>query len=230
MKKLSLFLADFITFERKVIMKKIFVWITVLIFAAVSAYAAESPGPLVSVQGPIQQGIDLLRDPQYKDPSKREAQRDKIWEIIRQTFDFVELSMRTLAQDWKNFTPQQRKEFTEVFTDLLKNTYIDKIQSEFQNETIQFLTEEKISDDKAVVKTKVIRNGKIEIPMDYSMRLRDGAWKVYDVAIEGVSMVKNYRTQFKDILAKETPAQLITRLKDKVVQQEKDRTTGKKQN
>jgi len=211
-------------------MKKIFVWITVLIFAAVSAYAAESPGPLVSVQGPIQQGIDLLRDPQYKDPSKREAQRDKIWEIIRQTFDFVELSMRTLAQDWKNFTPQQRKEFTEVFTDLLKNTYIDKIQSEFQNETIQFLTEEKISDDKAVVKTKVIRNGKIEIPMDYSMRLRDGAWKVYDVAIEGVSMVKNYRTQFKDILAKETPAQLITRLKDKVVQQEKDRTTGKKQN
>jgi len=230
MKKLSLFLADFITFERKVIMKKIFVWITVLIFAAVSAYAAESPGPLVSVQGPIQQGIDLLRDPQYKDPSKREAQRDKIWEIIRQTFDFVELSMRTLAQDWKNFTPQQRKEFTEVFTDLLKNTYIDKIQSEFQNETIQFLTEEKISVDKAVVKTKVIRNGKIEIPMDYSMRLRDGAWKVYDVAIEGVSMVKNYRTQFKDILAKETPAQLITRLKDKVVQQEKDRTTGKKQN
>ncbi|OQX17964.1 MAG: hypothetical protein BWK80_38795 [Desulfobacteraceae bacterium IS3] len=211
-------------------MKKIFVWITVLIFAAVSAYAAESPGPLVSVQGPIQQGIDLLRDPQYKDPSKREAQRDKIWEIIRQTFDFVELSMRTLAQDWKNFTPQQRKEFTEVFTDLLKNTYIDKIQSEFQNETIQFLTEEKISVDKAVVKTKVIRNGKIEIPMDYSMRLRDGAWKVYDVAIEGVSMVKNYRTQFKDILAKETPAQLITRLKDKVVQQEKDRTTGKKQN
>ncbi len=211
-------------------MKKICVWIAVLIFAAVSAYAAESPGPLVSVQGPIQQGIDLLRDPQYKEPSKREAQRDKIWEIIRQTFDFVELSMRTLAQDWKNFTPQQRKEFTEVFTDLLKNTYIDKIQSEFQNETIQFLTEEKISDEKAVVKTKVIRNGKIEIPMDYSMRLRDGAWKVYDVAIEGVSMVKNYRTQFKDILAKETPAKLITRLKDKVVQQEKDRTTGKKQN
>ncbi len=211
-------------------MKKICVWISVLIFAAVSAYAAESPGPLVSVQGPIQQGIDLLRDPQYKEPSKREAQRDKIWEIIRQTFDFVELSMRTLAQDWKNFTPQQRKEFTEVFTDLLKNTYIDKIQSEFQNETIQFLTEEKISDEKAVVKTKVIRNGKIEIPMDYSMRLRDGAWKVYDVAIEGVSMVKNYRTQFKDILAKETPAKLITRLKDKVVQQEKDRTTGKKQN
>jgi phospholipid transport system substrate-binding protein len=135
-----------------------------------------------------------------------------------------------LAQDWKNFTPEQRKEFTEVFTDLLKNTYIDKIQSEFQNETIQFLTEEKVSDDKALVKTKVIRNGKIEIPMDYSMRHRDGAWKVYDVAIEGVSMVKNYRTQFKDILAKESPAQLITRLKDKVVQQEKDRTTGKKQN
>jgi len=208
-------------------MKKFIVWITVFVFAAVSVYAAESAGPMVSVQGPIQQGIDLLRDPHYKDPSKREAQRDKIWEIIRQTFDFVEVSMRALAQDWKAFTPPQRKEFTEVFTDLLKNTYIDKIQSEFQNETIQFLGDEKVSDDKAVVKTKVIRNGKIEIPMDYSMRFRDGQWKVYDVAIEGVSLVKNYRTQFKDILAKETPAQLITRLKDKVVQQEKDRT-GKK--
>lgn len=210
-------------------MKKFLVCIAaVFVFAAVSAHAADSAGPMVSVQGPIQQGIDLLRDPQYKDPSKREAQRDKIWEIIRQTFDFVEVSMRALAQDWKNFTPQQRKEFTEVFTDLLKNTYIDKIQSEFQNETIQFLGDEKVSDDKAVVKTKVIRNGKIEIPMDYSMRLKDGQWKVYDVIIEGVSLVKNYRTQFKEILAKDTPAQLITRLKDKVIQQEKDRTTGKK--
>lgn len=203
-------------------MKKIIVTIIVLLFA-VSAYAAEQKTALASVQSPIQQGIDLLRNPEYKDVSKREIQRDKIWEIVRQAFDFTEVAMRALAQDWKNFNKEQRADFTEVFATLLKNTYIDKLQSEFQDETVQFIGEEKVSDDKCAVKTKVIRNGKIEIPMDYSMRLRDGQWKVYDVIVEGVSLVKNYRTQFKDILSKETPDQLIIRLKEKVVKQDKDR-------
>lgn len=203
-------------------MKKIIAMILVLLFAS-SVYAAEQKTAMASVQMPIQQGIDLLRSPEYKDVSKREIQRDKIWEIVRQAFDFTEVAMRALAQDWKNFNKEQRAEFTEVFATLLKNTYIDKLQSEFQDETVQFLTEEKISDDKRVVKTKVIRNGKIEIPMDYSMRLKEGQWKVYDVVVEGVSLVKNYRTQFKDILSKETPDQLITRLKEKVTKQDKDR-------
>jgi phospholipid transport system substrate-binding protein len=203
-------------------MKKIIVTILVLLFAS-SVYAAEQKTAMASVQMPIQQGIDLLRNPEYKDISKREIQRDKIWDIVRQAFDFTEVAMRALAQDWKNFNAEQRKEFTDVFADLLKNTYIDKLQSEFQDETVQFLTEEKISDDKRVVKTKVIRNGKIEIPMDYSMRLKEGQWKVYDVIVEGVSLVKNYRTQFKDILSRETPDQLITRLKEKVTKQDKDR-------
>ncbi len=208
-------------------MKKFIALIMIVMFCAFSVQAAEQENAMSAVQGPIQKGIDLLRNMQYKDASQREVQRDKIWEIIRQAFDFNEVAMRALAQDWKNFNSEQRKAFTEVFTDLLKNTYIDKLQSEFQDETVQFLNEEKVADDKRVVKTKVIRNGKIEIPMDYSLKGKDGKWKVYDVSIEGISLVKNYRTQFKDILSKETPDQLITRLKEKVAKQDKDRMEKK---
>ena len=84
-------------------MKKIIALIIIVVFSTCSAQAAEQENAMSAVQGPVQQGIDLLRNMQYKDASQRELQRVKIWEIIRQAFDFNEVAMRALAQDWKNF-------------------------------------------------------------------------------------------------------------------------------
>ncbi|MGD8543309.1 MAG: ABC transporter substrate-binding protein, partial [Desulfobacteraceae bacterium] len=89
-------------------------------------------------------------------------------------------------------------------------TYIDL--------AVEFLEEEILSDDKAMVKTKVRREG-VETPVDYRMLRQDGRWLVYDVNIEGVSLVQNYRTQFREILAKETPEELIQKLRDKIREQ-----------
>jgi phospholipid transport system substrate-binding protein len=176
-----------------------------------------------ALKGPVDEGIKLLSDPKYKNPSLKKAQREKIWEIIRKAFDFTELSGRALAANWKTLNPQQRKEFSEVFSEVLGNTYLDKIQGGYRDEKVAYLGQEMVSETKAVVKTRIIRE-KSEIPVDYSMRFKDNAWKVYDVHVEGVSLVQNYRSQFNEILAKDSPDELIKKLHKKLEDQRKSDT------
>ncbi len=204
-------------------MKKSMVLFLLIIAMCITVplYGAQ-PGPLEQVKVPIEKGIALLKDPQYTAADKKELQREKIWEIMHEAFDFKLISMRALARSWKDFSPKEQEEFISAFTELLRNTYIDKIQGEFHDEEIVFLNQDMISEDKAVVKSKILR-GKVEIPMDYSMYFHDAKWWIYDVNIEGVSLVSNYRTQFKNILEKEKPQQLIQRLKEKNDKHERDR-------
>lgn len=163
--------------------------------------------------------IRILKNPEYQNNLKKPEQQEELWEIMQVVFDFREISIRTLARNWKEFSPDQQKEFIEVFSEFLGNIYIDRIQGEYKNEKIVYKGQEMVSETKALVKTKIVRENNIEVPVEYRMRLRKGAWRIYDVRIEGVSLVKNYRTQFKQILMKKTPAQLIQKLKDKIEQQ-----------
>lgn len=187
--------------------------------------AAFGGQPLEAIKHPIEESLTILKDPQYLDKEKRDIQREKVWEIIRQVFDFEAISMRAVAMQWRDFSDQQKRAFTEVFTELLRNTYLDKIQGELQDEQVIFSGEE-IETDKAVVKTRVL-SGKTEIPMDYSLYLNGNKWLIYDVKIEGVSLVKNYRSQFKDFLSKEGPDQLIQKLKEKNEQHAHERNMAK---
>jgi phospholipid transport system substrate-binding protein len=171
-------------------------------------------GPMNSLRKPIEDITKILQSSKPQTVDEKQAQRDKIFVITRQIFDFVEMGKRSLARNWKNFTPEQRKNFSDVFADHLNNTYMDKIQSEYQDETVEFLSEEKVSDDKALVKS-IIKRRTVNVPVDYSVLLSNNVWRVYDVNIEGVSLIKNYRTQFDEILSKETPDQLIDRLRKK---------------
>jgi phospholipid transport system substrate-binding protein len=171
--------------------------------------------PMEALKIPIENVLSLLKDPKYKDPDQRQQQRDKIFAITRKLFDYTEMSKRTLARNWKSFSPQEQLQFVDVFADHLSNSYMDKIQGEYKGETVVFLGQEMVADGKALVTTKVQRQSG-DISVDYSMMLVDNQWRVYDVNIEGVSLIKNYRTQFDQILVKESPAQLIERLKKKV--------------
>ena len=189
-------------------------------------YVAHSAQPMDSLRKPIDEVLRILEDPQYKDAANKSAQREKIWQITQNVFDFREISIRTLARNWKKLTPEQQKEFTDVFSQFLSNTYIDRIQGGYRNEKIVYQAQDMISENKAIVKTKIIRENSIEVPVEYRMRMRKNTWRIYDVRIEGVSLVKNYRTQFKQILMKETPDQLIERLKTKLEKQ-KSKTSSK---
>lgn len=171
--------------------------------------------PLDALKAPIEKVLELLNDPKFKDPVHRQQQREKIFEITNKIFDFTEMSKRALARNWKSFSPQEQRQFVDVFSEHLNNTYMDKVQGEYKGETVTFLNQEMVSEGKATVTTKVQREPSA-ISVDYSMLMVDNHWRVYDVNVEGVSLIKNYRTQFDQILAKETPAQLIERLKKKV--------------
>lgn len=193
----------------------------ILLFTVLPSLA-HSEQPLNVIQEHVDQVINILKDPQYKEKAQEDLQLEKIWEVILQIFDFREMAKRTLARHWKSFTNQERKEFSHLFTKLLGNTYLDKIQKGYQDEKVIYLAQEMITSSKALVKTKILRET-IEIPVFYRMIDRGENWKVYDVNIEGVSLVKNYRAQFSKILMKKSPSQLIEILQKKIKRQERER-------
>lgn len=181
--------------------------------------SAEPADPMATIKGPIDGIIVILNDPQYKMKDARDVQRDRIWETVKPMFDFREISMRAVARNWRSFSNEEKTQFTNVFATFLGNTYIDKIQGEYHNEKIVYQGQQIKAEKYAEVKTQLIRET-VETPVNYRMiKRQDGSWKVYDIIVEGVSLVKNYRTQFANILKKETPAQLIQRLKDKLIEQ-----------
>jgi phospholipid transport system substrate-binding protein len=180
---------------------------------------AESPSPLETLKGPFDQIVSILNDPAYKTEKQKISQRDKIWLVARPLFDFAEISRRTVGKDWDRFSEEEQTRFTDIFAEFLGNTYIDKMQGEYHNEKIVFF-KELVKGPIALARTKLVRES-LEIPIDYRMKQVDGHWKIYDVLVEnGVSLVKNYRVQFKSILQKESPAQLIERLKIKLAEQQ----------
>ena len=151
----------------------------------------------------------LLSDPAYKNEATRPGLRHQLITTIETIFDTKELSRRALGAQWSKFSPDQQARFVTAFGTLLQNTYLDKIES-YTDEKVHYLGEQSLGDGKAEVATKVTGHGK-EIPVTYRLINRDG-WKVYDVVIEGVSMVQNYRSQFGQILMNESPDALIQKI------------------
>jgi phospholipid transport system substrate-binding protein len=194
-------------------MKRLFVGLSILMLILISlpVYAG---APLDAVKINADQVLDILRDPKLKAASAKEMKKNKLRAVYVNMFDEVELSRRSLGMNWNKLNAAQRREFVKLFEQVLEKAYADRILS-YTNEKIEFTKESMISGALAEVRTKVITASK-EIPIYYRVILKDGTWKVYDVTIENVSLVQNYRTQFNDILAKNTPEQLLEILRKKV--------------
>lgn len=189
-----------------------------LLFTGLSGATAAELSPLESLRSPLNQIILLLNDSAYIETDQKAAQREKIWEIARPIFDFAKISRRAVGKSWDRFTLSEQVRFIDVFARFLGTTYVGRLQGEYDNEAIDY-QKELIKANRALVRT-IIRHQNTEIPVDYRLNKIDGAWKVYDILIEGgVSLVKNYRVQFSSILQKESPAQLIERLENKLAEQ-----------
>lgn len=200
-------------------MKKILFALVVLMCLGI-VNTASAVEPMEAFKEPMEKILKLLADPQYKETHTENLQRQKITAISNDLFDYTEMAKRALARNWRIFTPAQRQTFRDVFADLLENTYYNKVYGEYTNETVSYEKQQKISDVKARVETLIHRET-VDIPVKYNMKLSKGVWRVYDVNIEGVSLIKNYRSQFSKILKKEKPEHLIQRLKDKIAKLEK---------
>jgi len=185
--------------------------LVMMLLMSVPAYAG---APMSAVESTVNRVLDVLRDPKMKGPAAKSLKKEKLRVIYKDMFDEMEFSRRTLTRNWNKFTPEQRREFVDLFEQVLEKTYLDRIL-EYSNEKIVFYKESMIADDKAEIQSRVITSSK-EVPIYYRMILKNGKWKVYDVVVENVSLVQNYRTQFNEILAGGTPEQLLETLRKKV--------------
>jgi phospholipid transport system substrate-binding protein len=191
-----------------------------LLFLTVIPALANEDGPIDTLQKGVDEGLRILQDPKFKDAKLKDFQQQKLGIILAQLFDFHEFSRRVLASNWKDFTLPQRKEFVAVFGEFLSKFYLGKLQEKYKDETLIFVGQELKTPIRALVNIQVVWKGQ-KVPADLRMIKRKGLWKVYDIEFLGISAVRNYRAQFKSLLSKETPAQVIERMKMKTEQLEK---------
>jgi phospholipid transport system substrate-binding protein len=186
----------------------------VLAFALVVAVArpALAGVPTDQLKQHVDEVIRAMDDPSLKGkPAPRRAAVRKISEEI---FDYQETARRALGQHWNARTPEEQREFVQLFADLLDRAYFSKIDR-YQGEKVRYGAET-VNGDEAMVKTTILtRAGGSEVPVDYRLHLAGGRWLVYDVNIEGVSLVSNYRTQFNKIVQTESYASLVQKLRAK---------------
>jgi phospholipid transport system substrate-binding protein len=158
--------------------------------------------------------IKVLEDPELKRDGRQIERRAAIRRIANEIFDFNETARRSLGQHWNARTPAEREEFVKLYADLLERSYIGKIEL-YSGERIQFVGDT-IERDQATVRTRLGTKAGTEIPVDYRMhRVAGDRWLTYDVAIEGVSMVANYRAQFNKIIQASGYSSLVSKLTEK---------------
>ncbi|HYQ72255.1 MAG TPA: ABC transporter substrate-binding protein [Gammaproteobacteria bacterium] len=176
---------------------------------AFSTQGSAELSPTQTVQESVDQILALLKD----DALDQEERRAKIRTHINTRFDFKAMSQRTLATNWKKASEQEREKFIDLFSQLIENTYIGKIEL-YTDEKVEY-PGEKVKGRKAVVETLIIA-ASADIPVDYRLYKKDDVWWVYDVIIEGVSLVSNYRSSYQEIVKKEGFEGLLAKMQEKI--------------
>ena len=188
-------------------LKRIALNAVVCLFLATNAFA----GATDDVKSVVDSVVRIVSDKSMKTNDSKRHQALKM--TISVIFDYNEMAKRSMGKHWNQRTPEEQKQFTDLFATLLENSYSSKIES-YNNEKIVYL-KENIDGEYAEVKSKVITAKRDEFTVDYRLLNKNGKWMVYDVVIEGVSLVSNYRTQFNKIILADGYAGLVKKLKTK---------------
>ncbi len=159
--------------------------------------------------------VDVLKDKNLSLPSNKEDRRGKIRTLINGRFDFKEMSKRILARHWKKRTPAEKKEFVSIFSGLLEASYIRKVEA-YTDEEVIYGKEVIRGGGKYGAVSTTIATKKVDIPIDYKVILKDSKWWIYDIVIEGVSFISTYRNQYNEVIVKQSFAELIQKMKDKL--------------
>ena len=175
------------------------------------AAPARAGQPTDQLRAEIDRVLKVLEDTELKKDGKAKERRAAIRKIANDTFDFDETTKRSLARHWASRTPTEREEFVQLFADLLERSYISKIEL-YGGEKIVYVGEA-LDGEQATVRTKTTTKQGTEIPVDYRMLTRGDKWLVYDVIIEGVSLVGNYRAQFNKIITTSSYQELVKKMR-----------------
>ena len=189
----------------------------IMVFLFLTAGLISSPAlggePTEAIKETTDQIIGILTDPALKPADKEEERALKIRKAVDERFDWEEMSKRTLARHWKDRTPEERKEFIDLFGRLLERTYMDKVEG-YSGEKVLYV-DEKVDGKYGLVSVKIVTQTDTEILVKYRLKNKVGKWLVYDISIEGVSLVNNYRKQFNSIVTRSSYGELVDKLRAK---------------
>ncbi len=177
------------------------------------AHEAWGGPPTDQLKSSIDKVIKILEDPALKAEGKVEERRMALGKVANDAFDFTEIAKRALGRHWQGRTPQEREEFVQLFEDRLEHTYLPKIEL-YSGEKVQY-GREQLDGDFATVPTKITTKQGQEVPVDYRMLRQGDRWRAYDIVVEGVSLISNYRTQFNTIIQSSSYAELVKKMKTK---------------
>jgi phospholipid transport system substrate-binding protein len=196
--------------------KNIIVALLATYLLTLSPAAVRAGVPTEQVRQTADQVLSVLQDSRLKSADKQKERREQIRQIIGSRFDFGDMAKRALGSNWQKGNNDEQRQFVQLFTELLEKSYADQIES-YNGEKIVY-GRENISQDQADVDTKIVTKKGEEISVNYKLRSAGNDWKVYDVVIENISLVNNFRSQFNRILANASFAELLQKLQSKSVE------------
>ena len=184
--------------------------ILVLVGTGRSVNAGE---PTEAIRGAVNQGVEILKNAKLNNQNQRAQVIDQLRQIVYPLFDFNEMGMRSLGQNWRPLNPQQRKEFVSLFTALLEKTYADQIDL-YDGQKVIY-TGESIDNEYAQVDSRIFDKNGQTYSVVYRLHRVEGKWRIYDVVAENISLVNNYRAQFNRVIAKSSFEELLKSMKQK---------------
>ncbi len=190
-------------------LKQLFLMLAAGIALTAATIASADSTPTDAIRGSVESILTLLQDKELDQTTRR----GKIRKVINARFDFRAMSQRTLATNWKKASDEQQKEFVQLFSKLIENTYIGRVEA-YTDEKVDY-PGEKIKGKKAVVETLIL-TASADIPVNYKVYLKKDKWWVYDVIIEGISLISNYRSSYQEIVKKDGFDGLIVKMKAKI--------------
>jgi phospholipid transport system substrate-binding protein len=169
--------------------------------------------PLDLVRQTTDQVLRILEDPQYQAPARQAERQERLHKLADQVFDWQEIARRALAVHWRARTPQEQQEFVQLFRDLVEGTYLNRLETAAQEKRdVQYIGEQ-IEGSRAAVKTNVVTRRNQQVPIEYRLHQVDGRWLIYDVLVEGISLINNYRAQFNRIITSSSYQELVQKMK-----------------
>lgn len=190
--------------------------LTLLVFYLVIPSPSSAGAPTDQVRTTVDQALAILKNPRLKSEAKTKERRDQLKKIIYSRFDFTEMARRSLGSHWRRRTPEEQREFVRLFTDLLERAYIGRIES-YNDEKFVYLREN-LDKNFAEVESRIMTSKGEDFSLNYKVHLVDGEWRIYDIVVENISLVNNYRSQFNRIITNSSYEELIRRMKEKQIE------------
>ena len=200
-------------------------WVVAIIISLSAPNASQAGDPTERIRFVVEQGIEILNDPKLQSKNGKEVYLDRLREVVFPLFDFPEMARRSLGYHWRRLSSEQRQEFVTLFTHLLERSYAGKIDL-YDGETVVF-TGEVVEDNYARVDSKLVSKKGEEFSVDYKLLRTNGDWRIYDVVVEHISLVNNYRSQFNRVIANSSYENLIKKINRKLKELEGSNNSSK---